>query len=555
MADFNSNSPTLLGLEWRPQSARTVTISNTQAIVQRIRGSAVTPANLHAYISSISGAGVVCWELCTTPIPTLDAPVVVRPGTLTGDVVTGTWTNAAGGALAVTDVNDNSNSTYAKNTGATAVRTDGSFISGLQMRGGGSALTSGVKRVVGTYMSAQVWTNSDNVNVGIVPYTGVALSGAVIGHNTAVTKNVWNQFTFATDFVDNMIAGGFTPWTTANLNTLLTTASGQGFGIYHSGVAISTNEVRFADWWLTYQTCPENRLLASYAPSASAVGWKPYAWSGPEGTGAATAMSANTWYYLVLWCGSGSMNIPLLKDVNLVYASSPSASTGEQRQASVAVIGNSGIVSSMVTTNGEMAPFLMEAPAATIHTQSQPYAVETAASGTPVYSGNSQAQQITSAGGSSYSSVKFAVAWQATSTRPDQPMTIELRHGVGAATGGGTLDAIGTLGINDVASGAAFQDVTVQFTVPITTIAAQYYVYFRSGATNGKGWALQQLDTADNVLTTTTTAQVEGATIGGTTDAYSNNAGTAVTRYDLAVLLAGAGTPPAGVTVVAKVAA
>lgn len=551
MADFNSNSPTLLGLEFRPQSSRIVTISNTQAIVQRIRGSAVTPANLHAYLSSISGAGTVCFELLTTPIPTLDTPVVVRPGTLTGDIVAGTWTNAAGGALAVTDINDSSNSTYAKNTGASAVRTDGSFIAGLQMRGGGSSLGAG-KRVVGTYVSAWVYTDSDLVNFGITPYTGVALSGTVVGHSTAVAKNNWTQITFASDLVDNMIAGAGTPWTTANLNTMLTTASGQGFGVFHSGVQISLNQVRIGDMWLTYQTCPENRLIASYAAAGSAAGWKPYAWSGPEGTGASVAMSANTWYYLVLWCSSGSINVPLLKDVNLVLASTPSSSTGDHRQASVATITNNGVITAMTTTANEMAPFLMEAPAATIHTQSQPYA---AVAALPVYNGNAQAQQITAPGISSYSSVKLGVGWQ-TGTRPDQPLVIEIRSSAGANTGGGTLNATTTLGINDIASGTTMQDVTVQFLAAFNSAAAtQYYIYCRSLASNSKGWTVQQLDTGDNVLTTTTTAQVEGTGIGGTTDSYSNNAGTAVTRYDLAALMAGAGTPPSGITAVARPAA
>lgn len=89
----------------------------------------------------------------------------------------------------------------------------------------------------------------------------------------------------------------------------------------------------------------------------------------------------------------------------------------------------------------------------------------------------------------------------------------------------------------------------------ISTLNQQYVVYLKSAATAGKGWTVALLDSASNQLASgTTQAEVEGATIGGTTDGF-DQAGSVTTRYDFAVALCSPPAAPGGLVVTTVAAA
>lgn len=271
---------------------------------------------------------------------------------------------------------------------------------------------------------------------------------------------------------------------------------------------------------------------------------------------AATNLTAATYYYAVQsqvsWTSKSKILIDLLQDTALQVTTLASA-TGIHRSVYNLVFTNTGSFVPAVAsqTTGEIMPLLIYsgATAATVNAESQPYASLSAINGGEVRSGAGCAQQITSPGVTTYLAVRVDVARFNDKKDPDQPLSIEIRHGGGSTTGGGTLDASALIYPRDlVGTGRKPTTIEVPFIASFNSTATQYVVYFRSASTTGRGWTVVLLECADNLLGHgVTSAELAGASVGGSTDAFLPNSGTAsatMTQDSPAALCA----PPTGLS-------
>jgi len=276
---------------------------------------------------------------------------------------------------------------------------------------------------------------------------------------------------------------------------------------------------------------------------------------------APSALSANTFYWALqdtIITSTAQVQQDLVKDPAKVPVST-AGNVGEQRDTWVLVCGNNPYVAtSAVEIPGELEPLLIYtgAAASTVNPESQPYAAMLQNGLTEIRSGQSAGQQVTGAAATQYSAVKLVVS-RFSAADPNQFLTVEVRHGGGALTGGGTLDATARVypAQLDPTNGTYK---TVSVIVPITPFTSilnqQYVIYLKSTATQFHGWGVALLDTRSDAVTGVTVADVEGASVGGQTDGYDNSAGTVVTRYDAAVALLGPPTAPSGFTATAVAA-
>lgn len=283
---------------------------------------------------------------------------------------------------------------------------------------------------------------------------------------------------------------------------------------------------------------------------------------------APVALSANTYYYAVhgqtAWASKSRILMDIVQDPNLVVTTSASA-TGEHRTVYNLVFSSSGsmvaggaqatTVTAAAQTTGEMLPTLLDDGA--IKSQSQPYTNLAALTAlNEIRSGGSNlGQQVTAVVGTTYAAVKIALARYSLTKDPDQPLTIEIRHGAGSLTGGGTLDATATVYPTQL-KGTKRKPTTIEvaFAASFASASVQYVVFLKSNATTGRGWAYALLDTrSDLIAAGSTIANIEGAGIGGQTDA-ADLSGAANTRYDIPVALCAPPTAPTGLSVTAKAA-
>lgn len=165
--------------------------------------------------------------------------------------------------------------------------------------------------------------------------------------------------------------------------------------------------------------------------------------------------------------------------------------------------------------------------------------------GTEVYSGATADVTVTTPSSKVVGQLRAAVRWQSLS-RPDGP----LRFRVGtAASGGGTKRAAGTVAADTRGiSGGGWSVVTVPLGAGYTTSAETVYVYVSSDATDGAGWQVAFLDDRSDVAggaSQPTVALVDlcNWTGGIRTDGGNDQAGSA--RYDCLVELLAVPAPPA----------
>lgn len=536
MGDFNPNSPTLLGAEWRPQTSRNVVIGGSTAIAQRFRPGAVTPARLDAYIAAIASAGF-CVEIVDTLVPALDPLVTVFPGSDTGAGGLAAFQDQAAAAATFARVNkNNDDSTYLTNKNNITVTLLGPTFRAL------TAIAAG-KRIVSVQEHVRAWSNAAiGAQFGILTLGGADTNSGLYTPPGDSAFHNYDLTTWYTQPYTNI------PWSlTAQTNLLCNGTDRIGGSVAY----VNALGIRFSGFWVTVQTVPENRKAFYYTPSGGVVGWQQNTPVGIDGA-ALAALAANTWYYLVIWApGSSQFTIPALTDSGVVMAATAAAATGEHRQTYSATAGGSGVLSAAIANPGELVPILMEAPAATFNSQSNPYAALT---GIVINTATLPTSQgVTSPGINPYVAVRACIGWETVSQRPDAALTIEIRHGAGAINGGGTLDATATVGVSDLATGIP-ADLTAFFTSFNSLAATQYFINFKSAATAGKGWTVNRLDSASNTVSGVTAANVEGTGVGGVTDAYDINA-VVTTRYDLGALIAAAPVAPGGFTATPKVAA
>lgn len=549
MGDFNSNTPTARGMEWRPSTVRQYALDSPgRGLMMRIKPGSVTMANLDLFLSKIVGSPGLAVELRQPPsldaLP-IDGPFsdsLRVPGTVGS--VTG-FTNQAGGAATAGEVSDSSDTTYLRNTSAVPA---GSpircyFQSGIAPGG----IYAKNRRVhvrarvrASTYCYTRLFLRIGGVNYFADPFLPTA--------DFADVEASW-YYNPATGL----------PWTDAEV---LAFDVGTGFwGVEIQGTLLGTLPAQaFAVAQLDHlaDQATEYRGAGSYTTSlggGASPRWVERALSdlGPGLNTNLLVGSYGAWYYLHVFnwrnaSGANYFTVPILTmPSGLVTAASSAATTGEHRLLYETTIGPGGEITRATPIPGAMIPILAQTSAPAINSQSQPYVDTPAVS---VYSGSptNWGGQITSAAITTYGGVRLPLGWQTLGRQPDAALTIELRHGAGAATGGGTLDATATVQPTDLADGV-LGDTLVKFAVAIAVLATtQYVLRFVSTATNGRGWKVGTLDTRSDLLGSgVVTADVEGATQGGTTDALFSG-GAAVTQKDLPAVLLAAPTGPASLT-------
>lgn len=546
MGNQNPNSPTILGTEWHPAQQRNVVLSTgVQAIAMRIRPGNVTVADLDAYLKLINGTPGLALEIVDTLVPTLDTPVTIYPGTDTG-ASKSSWVDEAAGASAYTDVNK-------KTVASTYLVSNSRALAELSFRGA-TAISAG-KRVISVQGSVNIAYPQTAVpgqdfffyvSSGQSQFAPVDLVVSVGGTLYALGGGSSSPLIPYTVYSSPQVAldpSTGLPWTLTNVNAI--TNGTNRFGI-QKRASTFTGEHRIQGLWLTVQTCAENRKAVYYSATGQTQGWQRYVLFHPD-TGALSALSADTWYWVVVYVlnagGGSSITLPVLGDPTLVLAASGSA-TGHHRVAYDCAI-DRGVITAATMRTGEMIPMLLENPAGTFNAESQPYV----ALGTEA---TARAQQITATSGTTYGGVRFNLGWADLSAPPDAPLYVEVRHGAGAETGAGTLVATATIPIGFLEAGGLV-DVQVPFDASFVCASVQYYVYFRSAAS--KTWAVGYMDTDSASVSTISTANVESTTQGGTTDSYVDAAGAQTTRYDFTVALIPTTVAPSGLTTTSLAAA
>lgn len=506
----------------------------------RIRPGAITPADLDPYLKLISGTPGLGLEIVDTLNPTLDTPVTIFPGSDTG-ASKSSWVDEAAGTSAYTDVNK-------KTIASTYLVSNTQALAELSFRGA-TAVSAG-KRVLSVQSNVHIaypsvatvgqefffYINS-SAQAQFAPVENVvSISSTLYSMGGGSTSPIKDPTVYSSPNVWLDPSTGI-PWTLTNVNAI--TNGTNRFGI-RKRASTFTGEHRIHGLWLTVQTCAENRRACYYTTTGQTQGWARYVLVHPDTGGTITALSANTWYYAVIYAlnptGGASITLPVLGDPNLILTTSPSA-TGNHRVNYDCVV-DRGVVTTATQRKGEMFPVLLENPAATFNAESQPYvAIATSEGGV--------SQQITATAGTTYGGVRFNVGWANLANHPDAPLYAEIRSGAGAETGGGSLVATATVPVTHLQTGEIV-DVQIPFDAAFVSGNTQYYVYFRTAALIA--WAIAYLDTGNDVVTTLTAAQVAGTTQGGTTDSYVDAAGAQNTRYDFGVCLIPETAAPASLT-------
>ncbi len=150
------------------------------------------------------------------------------------------------------------------------------------------------------------------------------------------------------------------------------------------------------------------------------------------------------------------------------------------------------------------------------------------------------AQQETTDSAEDYLGISLAPLW-AGSTRPDGPLVIEVRSGLGAGIGDGSLLATALVQPDDVPSpSGAVVDAVYVDGLTAHAAATQYHWRIWSAASPNAGWALGVLDTGSDKVVGTTVNEVEGASHGGQADVFVSPFGTPLARFDLPAHFVGA---------------
>jgi hypothetical protein len=529
MADFNANSPTLRGMELRPKSSRTKILNSTgKGIAMRFKGFAGTVTSLHRYLTAVSGTPGLGLEVLSSLNPTV-ATSTFAPNL--DDSFVGSVFKQPGASQtsmfqaideAVLDTTD-----YIEMTG-----TNPKYLFEINTSGGLAG-----KRVDALVLTLQCHSPISGGYLFVGLNQGGTYRQKFVTGVPFVLGSLY-QFTIRWDV--NPQTGK--PWTIAEVEA------------FDGADEIEIRWVGFTGYgrlWLyqavvTVEQVTENRLGFIYSLGKPVVGWN------EENTTDAT-LSASTHYYSHMFGleanSLSTLQVPVLKDPEVIKALTASATTGEHREAYETTRTPGGLIKSAVTLPTEVMPLLIDT--GSIATQSQPYAELDDVSfytATPDNSGT----EITAAGATAYGGIRVPVGW-AQAQRPDAPIKFEIRSTAAALTGDGTLHATATLNPEDSPS-RDYTDLLIPFDAPFTSSAIQYYVYIEAFASATRAWKLGRLDSRSDVVTGTTAAEVQGATQGGTADSWFTTA-IELDRYDMPIALVASPTAPAGVTATPAVGA
>lgn len=551
MGDYNPNANNPLGLETRLLTRRDVVLdSPLVAVAQRVKTGAITLARDHVLIRQVQGTPAFAVDYVTELAPATTTTIYTNKTETTGEVSTG-WQDQAGGTVEVADVSDPYNdASYVRNTSAQS-RTGQLPI---KFRGNDAGALTG-RRVLRVRIGATVQLRRVTDNAQTVLIAGGFTINAVDYYAPArsVAKTQANSFQRIDDlatFYFNPETG--LPWTAAEIDDVLDTADADTYNFYVQG-KLAAAGFRLSAYWVEVVHCAENRVGYHHQTQAPRLGWQEMPGSGTlAGT---SLLSANTYYWRVVSAPRATS-----KDLFTVAverglwtpAVLATETTTEHRQASVlALVAPGGVAGAnpgdVSTKTDEMVGgYLTESTAPAILSQSQPYAdvpTRTLNSASPANIG----QQLTGGAGLTYAGVVLAIGWENLAVRPTGPLIVEVRSGVGAISGGGSLHATAVIDPDALPTGA-IQEHQAGLLASFASAAVQYHVILRSSAAPGSGWATVKNDVrTDLTMTGTTIAEVEGATFGGQTDSYIE-AGSAFDRYDVPVALLAAPSPPRNLT-------
>jgi len=498
------------------------------ALAQRVRPGAVTISHLHLCCGR--GGSPMGLEILSTLSPT-ESSTTVAPAV---DVTTTNWTRSTGAGTWFSHVDDwIDTSDYLTPT---------NLGSPLLLRSSASTLAS--KRI--RYVEVQLCAAITGVSfIGGLIEPVLNISGTTYEGNPSTPLQAPGTSIISTRWYLNPATGK--PWTLTEANSFLsggTNSFGAMLPTSSPANVLALYSIQVVIGWAT-----ENRMGSFYSDiigSDVATGWKEYALS------STSALSANTWYWVVVWSyvgGSiGGILVPVLRFPETTVAASASASVGEHRQVLSLTVDGGGAVQSSSSVTGEIFPVLLDS-SGTIRSQSAPY-VEVDL--TPVFTGSPAAQlgqEVTTSGVSTpYGAVRIACGYQTTGVTPNAPLLVKVR----TTSFTGTVQATATITPTDLVGGA-LQDVQKDFDVVYTPpTSTKIFITVESAATSGAGWNVCILDQRSDLVTTTTAAEVQGAGFGGTTDAASPASSTRDQRYDLSLSLVSAPTPPGAVAALAR---
>jgi hypothetical protein len=539
-------------MEWRPKSSRAYAFDSTgKGLAQRFKSAgAVTETAADFYVAGLAGSPGVGVEILDTLVPGALADLIARPGTATGSVTTG-WQNQAAGAAAFGEISDENAATWHRNT---ATLKNGQPI--IEEWRIGTDPTAATDRITAVSVQSDLGSTDRTLqarhilNIGGVRYFGAYFyMGNVNGYpGVFTTRWFYNPATLL-------------PWTRADV-----TAFGTGtdeFGIEvqpTSGVAAAASVIH-KELRLIVSRVTENRMGAAYS-SSLALGASAPRWQERGLTSIKGALTATTWYYfhILNWLNANAGNFwttSILKDssVNTLggvqEATSAASTTGEHRKVYETTLGYGATITAANAQVGEMFGMILDR-AGTIETQSQPYVFND----TPGLLVNDNEQGITTAAATTYGGLVVPGRWQSP-LGTDGTVTVEVRHGAGADTGGGTLD-IGPFPVDVSSWGVDLADRIILFPAPFAFLATTlYYIRFFGSGSAGRLVQLERIyDDSANVSTGVTAAELDGATQGGTTDhaAFANNF-IVVNSGDMPLALLAAPAALAGFTATALAAA
>lgn len=535
MGGFNPHSPTLLGSEHQATRDPTVKLDSALAgLAMRFQADGTpTIANLHPYLQQVAGNPGLALELVDELLPAI-TDTDFFPGTDTGATETG-WKDQGGGSTEFSEIDDRyDTSEYHTNTAA--LSRQATLVS--DHRGNNAGGLAG-QRVLTVTVGANVQLRrgvaqndlSVNVRARLTINGQTYRSAPVEVQQTATAQELAVIGTWARNPATGL------PWTEAEVDDLLDPADADTFGVEVSG-RLGVEGFRLHGRWLTARHCDENRVGFYYQGGAPRAGWTERALSGT----AALVDGESYWYVVYPLTGAAGdyLRIPRLRDPEA--AIDDLGFGGEHRTAYELRLSSVGGVAVTATeVEGGLLPVLFDS--GSIEAWSQPYAeldpIEVNRDNT---SGDQIAQQITAPSGTEYVAILATVGWMRDRWRPRRPLQFKVWTG-GI---GGTLRATATL--HPGATTARARRYLIPLDAPFTSTAAQHTVEVVSETIYRYTWRLWRLDTrTDHIGSGTTSADLQGATQGGTTDSWTVD-GTPDDRYDLPIALVAAPPGPEGFT-------
>lgn len=546
---FNADAPDIIGIETPLYAVRQALLNApTKAIGMLLEPGSVSANELHRFLLDVAGQPGLALEIVNNPVPGYTSQTFY-PGSDSDAVTTG-FADSAGGAVNFGDVDDRyDTANYARNSSKVY---SGTTYPLLFCSNNAGALNN--RRVLAVHVSASAILRRISGNPSSA-YLAPALSIDTVNYYGAERSFGKTDRPTFFDRLGTWYSDPSTglPWVTADVDDFLDPTDNELYGVRLRG-AVASQGARIPGFVLEVEHAPENRMWFAYLNQQPQRGWHEQAMTSLLG-----AMSANTWYWLIISCpfatAASWAKVPILVG-DLVTPLSPDAasSAGEVRRYAEITLGwPAGITLASPDPKPGFIPALV-GNSSTINSISQPYASLDAVY---VYSGGiaNIGQQLYSPAGGPHAVAGIGVelTWIGTD-RPDAPLIFEVRSGAGAISGGGSLLATATLDSAKLPrSGAQF--VRVPFDGGGVNLASstQYHVLVRSSASLAHAWVLFRADTRSDFLQaapTTTLAEIEQQSFGraggtGQDDAYCEN-GSTFGRYDLIIQILKAPTAPTG---------